>query len=103
MDKRVVRKIEKTSGVLSNRKSNLFCKVRFDLTQYRRYLNEVPTTRSAHGNIEIDDLDMANTFFVSGDRLTLSGGGIEADVYLRAIDSFIVTGPIRDTPPPGKP
>ena len=36
----------------------------------------------------------ANALFDSGERLVLTGGGIEATIILRTMNTFILTGPV---------
>ena len=94
LETRVARKIPTTKGELID-KSGASVKVRFSLTQYQKYVEGIPTLRSADGTLQFKDQNEAWTA-MDGELRTLKGGGIQANVYVDTVGSFRVTGPVNE-------
>lgn len=93
-ERRVIRSISKTDGLLTD-KSGASLEVRFSLTQWQNYIDDIPSLRSAAGSIEFKDTNQAWSA-MNGELKTLTGGGIQANVYVVTINTFKVTGPVND-------
>src|ERR1017187_3362028 len=91
-ERRVVKSISGKSGVLTD-KTGAALEVRFSLTPWQDYVDDIPTLKSAAGSIEFKDARQAWSA-MGGKLSTLIGGGIQADVYVDTMSTFKVTGPV---------
>jgi len=93
-ERRVVRSIPGTNGTLTD-EAGAIVKVRFSLTQWQDFIDNIPTLKSAVGSIEFKDTHEAWSA-MDGKLRTLTGGGIRANVYVDTSSTFKVTGPVVD-------
>lgn len=92
---REIRRIDDQEGTLTD-KAGKTAKVRFSLVQTEDFIDEVAMLRSASGTLEFESRSEAWAMTESGENKTLKGGGIQAEVLVISIDSFRVTGAIKD-------
>ena len=76
----------------------------FDLIEMEDIVDGAPGRRFSYGNLRFKDQleSPVVPLFLSKSPLTLSGGGIEAEVRLYSRNSFTVTGPILECHVDGK-
>lgn len=94
-ERRVVRSISGQNGTLTD-DAGAVVKVRFSLTQWQDFIDNLPTLRSAEGSLEFKDTQEAWRA-TDGKLRTLTGGGIRASIYVVSSKTFKVTGPVIDT------
>jgi hypothetical protein len=97
MSKRKIKSISNKTGTVS--KGEIVAKVRFSLSQWQEFIDDIPGMRSASGTIEFEKTAEASSFFESIGSATLRGGGIEAQILVLSLDQFRVTGPVTETAP----
>lgn len=89
-----MKRILNEPGTLTDKRGNVI-NVSFSLTQWREYNGNIPGAQSADGSIAfVNSHESWNA--ADGDKRTLRGGGIEAQVQVKSDKTFVVTGAVKD-------
>lgn len=95
LKQKVIRTIGESNGTLTA-EDGLSVNVRFTMTQWQEYLDGLPSLKHARGSLEFFNTADAWKMTVQGQKVTLRGAGIEAQVLCTSMDSYVVTGPVAD-------
>jgi hypothetical protein len=95
LERRVFRQISGEYGVLTD-KAGTSSKVRFSLTQWREYIDDLPSLEAGRGSISFQPPGAAWSALQGGTPKTLTGAGIQAKILMETAGTFRVTGPVTD-------
>jgi hypothetical protein len=89
-----MKRILNEPGTLTDKRGNVI-NVSFSLTQWREYNGNIPGAQSADGSIAFEN-SHESWNAGDGDKRTLKGGGIEAQVQVKSDNTFVVAGAVKD-------
>ncbi|HUN85077.1 MAG TPA: hypothetical protein VMU48_11900 [Terracidiphilus sp.] len=93
-ERRAVKRILNEPGTLTDKRGNVI-NVSFSLTQWREYNGNIPGAQSADGSIAFEN-SQESWNAADGDKRTLKGGGVQAQVQVKSDSRFVVIGALKD-------
>lgn len=98
------RVIANEEGILMD-SSGSTISVQFDLTETQDFVDGFPDLKFAFGNLRFTEQArlLVSLLVLSGNRLVLEGGGIQAEVALNSLNTFTVTSDITEVGTPVRP